>query len=162
MASTTWRFTSSCTSSRGIDVEEARSEPSVTATGGNVEDEPKFEFYRAIIPGLSNLFAAGADGDSALRDATALREAALLPLQDVQMHLPAKIGDYTDSWFTDNALQPNWLHLPVGYHGRASSVVVSGTPVARPRGQLQKNREDPWEGSSYGPCKLLDFELARA
>lgn len=46
----------------------------------------------------------------------------------------------------DNALQPNWLHLPVGYHGRASSVVVSGTPLARPRGQLQKNREDPWQG----------------
>ena len=46
----------------------------------------------------------------------------------------------------DNALQPNWLHLPVGYHGRASSVVLSGTPLARPRGQLQKNREDPWQG----------------
>ena len=59
----------------------------------------------------------------------------------------------------DNALQPNWLHLPVGYHGRASSVIVSGTPVARPRGQLQINREDPWEGSSYGPSKLLDYEL---
>lgn len=129
--------------------------------------------WRSTRQRLSNLFAAGADSDSALRDATALREKALLPLQDVQMHLPAKIGDYTDFYSSrehatnvgimfrgkDNALQPNWLHLPVGYHGRASSVVVSGTPVARPRGQLQKNREDPWEGSSYGPCKLLDFEL---
>ena len=51
-----------------------------------------------------------------------------------------------------SALQPNWLHLPVGYHGRASSVVLSGTPLARPRGQLQKNREDPWQGA---PVKSL-------
>lgn len=59
----------------------------------------------------------------------------------------------------DNALQPNWLHLPVGYHGRASSVVVSGREVRRPCGQLQANAEDPKQGSVYGPCKLLDFEL---
>jgi len=89
------------------------------------------------------------------------------------MHLPARIGDYTDFYASrehatnvgimfrgrDNALQPNWLHLPVGYHGRASSVVVSGTPFARPRGQLQVNRDNPAEGSTYGPCKLLDYEL---
>ena len=43
----------------------------------------------------------------------------------------------------DNALQPNWLHLPVGYHGRASTVVVSGTPIRRPHGQLQKDKDDP-------------------
>lgn len=52
----------------------------------------------------------------------------------------------------DNALQPNWLHLPVGYHGRASSVVPSGTPLARPRGQLQRNREDPWQGMMRRKC----------
>ena len=52
----------------------------------------------------------------------------------------------------DNALQPNWLHLPVGYHGRASSVVPSGTPLARPRGQLQRNREDPWQGIMCRKC----------
>lgn len=60
----------------------------------------------------------------------------------------------------DNALQPNWLHLPVGYHGRSSTVVLSGTPVVRPRGQLQIDREDPKKGSSYGDCKLLDFEVS--
>merc|ERR1719350_1728632 len=59
----------------------------------------------------------------------------------------------------DNALQPNWARLPVGYHGRASSVVVSGTPIVRPCGQLQIDNDDPWKGASYGPCKLLDFEL---
>jgi fumarylacetoacetase len=113
------------------------------------------------------------NGDDRLRRDSALCKAVLRPLQHVKMHLPAQIGDYTDFYASrehatnvgimfrgrDNALQPNWLHLPVGYHGRASSVVVSGTPIARPRGQLQINREDPSEGSSYGPCKLLDYEL---
>jgi fumarylacetoacetase len=64
------------------------------------------------------------------------------------MHLPAKIGDYTDFYSSknhaynvgciirgpNNAIQPNWLHLPVAYHGRASTVVISGTPIIRPRG----------------------------
>ena len=54
----------------------------------------------------------------------------------------------------DNALQPNWLHLPVGYHGRASSVVVSGTPVRRPLGQLP-TRDLP----TFGPSRRFDFEL---
>jgi len=88
----------------------------------------------------------------------------------VRMVLPAKIGDYTDFYSSryhatnvgimfrgkDNALQPNWLHLPVGYHGRASSVVPSGTPVTRPRGQLRPDLEKP---PVHGPCRLLDFEL---
>ena len=59
-------------------------------------------------------------------------------------------------------LLPNWLHLPVGYHGRASSVFVSGTDVRRPRGQLQKDREDPSQGSVFGACRLMDFELEMA
>lgn len=85
------------------------------------------------------------------------------------MHLPVHIGDYTDFYssiehatnvgtmFRDpkNALMPNWKHLPVGYHGRASSIVVSGTDIRRPKGQMKPNDEPP----IYGPCKLLDFEL---
>ena len=62
----------------------------------------------------------------------------------------------------DNALQPNWLHLPVGYHGRSSTVVISGTPVTRPCGQLQIDPADPMKGSTYGPCRLMDFELEMA
>jgi len=64
----------------------------------------------------------------------------------------------------DNALQPNWLHLPVGYHGRASSIFLSGSDAAvvRPSGQLQKNATEPKEGSTYGPCRLCDFELEMA
>lgn len=108
-----------------------------------------------------------------LRDNAALRERALVSMAEVRMHLPARIGDYTDFYSSrehatnvgimfrgkDNALQPNWLHLPVGYHGRASSVVVSGTDIRRPCGQLQKDPADPKQGSVYGPCRLMDFEL---
>ena len=85
------------------------------------------------------------------------------------MHLPAEIGDYTDFYSSrqhatnvgtmfrgpENALMPNWLHLPVGYHGRASSVVLSGTEVVRPKGQ-----QKPDDGAPvFGPSKLLDIEL---
>lgn len=90
--------------------------------------------------------------------------------ESAKMHLPAKIGDYTDFYSSihhatnvgimfrgkENALMPNWKYLPVGYHGRASSVVVSGTSIRRPRGQTL-----PVEGENpvYGPSKLMDFEL---
>jgi fumarylacetoacetase len=88
----------------------------------------------------------------------------------VQMVLPIQIGDYTDFYsskehatnvgimFRDpaNALLPNWLHLPVGYHGRASSIVVSGTDIKRPQGQtMPEGAEKP----IFGPSKQLDFEL---
>ena len=96
-----------------------------------------------------------------------------VPLSSVTMHLPARIGDYTDFYssrehatnvgimFRDptKALQPNWLHLPVGYHGRSSSVFLSGTDVVRPAGQLQADVNDESKGSVHAPCKTLDFEL---
>lgn len=111
--------------------------------------------------------------DETLSGDEALRKQAIVDMKKVQMHLPARIGDYTDFYSSrehatnvgimfrgkDNALQPNWLHLPVGYHGRASSVVVSGTDVRRPRGQVQKDRADPSQGSVYSACKILDYEL---
>lgn len=114
--------------------------------------------------------------EAELRDNADLRARALVPMAGVTMHMPAKIGDYTDFYSSrehatnvgtmfrgaDNALQPNWLHLPVGYHGRSSSVKLSGTPVRRPRGQLQIDREDPKKGSQFGACKLMDFELEMA
>ena len=84
-----------------------------------------------------------------LRDDQKLRDKSFVKRNECIMHLPARIGDYTDFYSSkehatnvgimfrgkDNALMPNWLHLPVGYHGRSSSVVVSGTPVRRPIGQ---------------------------
>ncbi|CAO1299602.1 unnamed protein product [Diamesa hyperborea] len=99
-----------------------------------------------------------------------LQKRALVEQSDAVMHLPAQIGDYTDFYSSihhatnvgvmfrgkENALMPNWKHLPVGYHGRASSVVVSGTPIRRPYGQtLPVDGADP----AFGPCRLFDFEL---
>ncbi|EFN79406.1 fumarylacetoacetase isoform X1 [Harpegnathos saltator] len=99
-----------------------------------------------------------------------IRSKVLVAQKDATMHVPAKIGDYTDFYSSinhatnvgtmfrskENALMPNWKYLPVGYHGRASSVVISGTPIRRPRGQTL-----PVEGAApvFGPCRLMDFEL---
>ncbi len=107
---------------------------------------------------------------SDLRDQTALRERALLPMSEVEMLLPVDVGDYTDFYSSrehatnvgimlrgaDNALMPNWLHLPVAYHGRASSLVVSGTDIRRPTGQT---KADDAPAPTFGPSKNLDFEL---
>ena len=100
-------------------------------------------------------------------------EQVLFDANKVEMCMPVKVGDYTDFYSSrdhatnvgtmfrdpDNALLPNWLHIPVGYHGRASSIIPSGQPIKRPKGQ-QKPNED--EGPVFGPCKLLDFELEMA
>lgn len=97
----------------------------------------------------------------------------LVPIHEAKMHLPIQIGDYTDFYssidhatnmgkmFRDpaNALLPNWKHIPVGYHGRASSIVVSGTSFHRPKGQMKApDAEIP----NFGPTRLLDFELETA
>lgn len=99
----------------------------------------------------------------------AVRQRAVHRLDEVDLLLPACIGDYTDFYSSrehatnvgtmfrgaDNALMPNWLHLPVAYHGRASSVVVSGHPVVRPSGQTK-----PADGPPvFGPTKELDIEV---
>jgi fumarylacetoacetase len=116
-----------------------------------------------------------------LRDDEKTKKKVLHNLKDVQMHLPVEIGDYTDfyssmeharnvgSMFRDpaNALLPNWKHLPVGYHGRASSIVVSGTDFHRPKGQMKLTPSTPppqgeAEQPVFGPTKQLDFELETA
>jgi fumarylacetoacetase len=108
--------------------------------------------------------------DPELRDNEKLRKRALVPMADVKLHMPIAVSGYTDFYSSkehatnvgvmfrgkDNALQPNWLHMPIGYNGRASTVVVSGTKVRRPRGQLKPPTADV---PSFGPCKRLDFEL---
>jgi fumarylacetoacetase len=105
-----------------------------------------------------------------LRDDSELRARALVPMADVKLHLPIQVAGYTDFYSSkehatnvgvmfrgkDNALQPNWLYMPIGYNGRASTVVVSGTKVRRPRGQL---KPPSVEVPSFGPCRRLDFEL---
>jgi len=112
-------------------------------------------------------------GTPTLRDDARLREKVFHAQKDVVMKLPARIGNYTDFYSSyhhahnvgtmlrgpENALMPNWKWLPVAYHGRASSVVVSGTEVRRPQGQIK-----PPEASApaFGPTKSLDYELEMA
>jgi len=99
--------------------------------------------WREVRETLIGLLSAD---EGTLRDDRALRDRVLVPADEYEMLLPARIGDYTDFYSSrehatnvgtmfrgaENALMPNWLHLPVAYHGRASSVVVSGTPIRRP------------------------------
>ncbi|MFN8275333.1 MAG: fumarylacetoacetase [Flavobacteriaceae bacterium] len=108
-----------------------------------------------------------------LRDNKAHRDVVVCPVNEVEMQLPVLIGDYTDFYsskehatnvgmmFRDpaNALLPNWLHIPVGYHGRSSTIVPSGIPVHRPMGQTLPNGEST---PVFGPSRSIDFELEMA
>jgi fumarylacetoacetase len=108
--------------------------------------------------------------EPALRDNADLRARALVLQRDVELLLPVEIGDYTDFYSSrehatnvgtmlrgpDQALMPNWLHLPVAYHGRASSIILSGTDVRRPCGQFRPANA---VALVFGPTRSLDFEL---
>jgi len=110
------------------------------------------------------------DDTPTLRDNAALRARALTPRADARLHRPLAVAGFTDFYsskehasnvgamFRDksNPLLPNWLHIPIGYNGRASTVVVSGTPIRRPHGQLKSPEA---EAPSFAPCRKLDFEL---
>ena len=117
---------------------------------------------------LIQLFAVD---NEELQHKTNLHPIVLYDQSDVTMILPIRVGNYTDFYsskehatnvgamFRDpnNALLPNWRHLPVAYHGRASSIVVSGTPLVRPLGQFKKSKDD--EAPIFGPTLALDYEL---
>jgi fumarylacetoacetase len=123
--------------------------------------------WRKLRGRLSSLFE---EHNTILNDNDSIRKEALLPAASVEMLLPVEVGDYTDFYssieharnvgimFRDpaNALLPNWKHLPVGYHGRSSSIVVSGTPIHRPKGQI---KPDGAAAPEFGPTRQLDFEL---
>jgi fumarylacetoacetase len=116
--------------------------------------------WRAMRRRLSDLLAAGSE-DTGL---------PLVAQSEAEMHLPMRIGGFTDFYASrehatnvgtmfrgaENALMPNWLHVPIGYNGRASTVVVSGTPITRPLGQL-KGPDDP--APRLGPSAKLDIEV---
>ncbi|HEY7425047.1 MAG TPA: fumarylacetoacetase [Gemmataceae bacterium] len=126
--------------------------------------------WREVRARVSRLLSAD---EPALRDNAEQLARVLVPRAEVEMLLPADIGDYTDFYSSrehatnvgsmfrgpDKALQPNWLHLPVAYHGRASSVIVSGTDVRRPCGQ---SKPDGAAAPVFGPSRSLDFELEMA
>jgi len=124
------------------------------------------EYWSALRARLSELLAADHADAAANRKAI---EPALLRMADVEMMLPVVIGDYTDFYASvyhasnvgkmfrpDNPLLPNYKHIPVGYHGRASSIVVSGTGVKRPHGQT---RADDAPAPTFAPTRMLDYEL---
>jgi fumarylacetoacetase len=105
-----------------------------------------------------------------LRDNENLRDRCFHLMADVEMVLPVNIGDYTDFYSSrehasnvgemfrgkENALMPNWLHIPIAYHGRSSSIIISGKDVRRPKGQT---RPDPNAAPVFGASKQMDFEL---
>lgn len=107
-----------------------------------------------------------------LRDDRSARSKAVLPASELRISRPFDPPNYTDFYASvhhastvgamfrpDNPLLPNYKHVPIGYHGRASSIAVSGTDVRRPRGQQSPPDDNPAAGPSFGPCKLLDYEL---
>lgn len=108
-----------------------------------------------------------------LKDNNEHRSIVIFNIKDIEMLLPVQIGDYTDFYSSkehatnvgkmfrdpENALLPNWLHIPVGYHGRSSTIVPSGIPVHRPMGQILPNGES---SPVFGPSSLVDFELETA
>ncbi|MDT0683203.1 fumarylacetoacetase [Roseicyclus sp. F158] len=124
-------------------------------------DGPKA--WAAFRARLTELLAEGSDARKAV-------EPLLVPMAEARMHLPFTVAEYTDFYASrhhatnvgtmfrgaDNALPPNWLHIPIGYNGRASTVVVSGTDVRRPVGQTKAKEAD---APSFGPCRRLDIEL---
>jgi fumarylacetoacetase len=129
-------------------------------------DEPSL-----LEPVLNALMAAGVTMQVKERIRELLRggvEQHLLPMDGAEMLLPMRVGDYTDFYASvhhatnvgslfrpDNPLLPNYKWVPIGYHGRASSIVVSGTPVRRPNGQTREGENPP----SFGPSKRLDYEM---
>lgn len=126
--------------------------------------------WRAVRNRLAEVFELGNDQ---MKSNPEHLEVVLHPVTEIQMLLPVFTQDYTDFYSSrehaenvgtmfrgkENALMPNWLHLPVGYHGRSSSIIVSGESIRRPKGQTMPDGADK---PVFGPSKLLDFELEMA
>jgi len=123
--------------------------------------------WQGVREALSDLFNIE---NQLLREYTETTEEILHLAKDVEMLMPVRVGDYTDFYssqkhasnlgtmFRDAAhsLNPNWKHMPVGYHGRTSSIVISGTPIHRPKGQT---KAESASSPAFGPTSQLDFEL---
>lgn len=161
-----------------LDLSILEAEGLLSLTGGPYFDQPTLNAF--IDSGRGNWTKArstiqtllSADIDT-LRDNKDLQAKALFKQADVTMHLPVHVPGFTDFYsskehatnvgtmFRDpkNALLANWTEMPVGYNGRASTVIVGGTDVIRPSGQLKPN---PDERPIFSPCKRLDFELETA
>ncbi len=143
---------------------------------GGVFHGPAINTFMALGPAawdatrarLTDLLVDG--GVTALKDDAALRARVLIPMAEATLHLPFQVAEFTDFYAgrhhasnvgtmlrgAENALPPNWFHIPIGYNGRASTVVVSGTPIRRPLGQMKPAAADK---PLFGPSRRLDIEL---
>lgn len=129
--------------------------------------------HRGVRQYLQEILAEGTSFPGVLKDDERLRAQCFYQLTEVTNHLPLRIGDYTDFYVGmhhavnvgrmfaghGSALQPNYKHFPVGYHGRASSVVVSGTPIRRPWGQILEEPAAASKVPILAPSRRLDFEV---
>lgn len=129
--------------------------------------------HRTVREYLQQVFTLDGPYPDILEKRPELQKQVIYNIKEVRNHVPMQIRDYTDFFCglnhsyncgvifrgKENALQPNYFHLPVGYHGRASSIVVSGTPIRRPRGQTLADPKATVKKPVYGPTKKLDFEL---
>ena len=161
-----------------LDLSVLEAEGLLSLDGGSYFNQPTLNAF--IDSGRDNWTKARttiqtllSNASDTLRDNTDLQKKALFKQADVTMHLPVQVPGFTDFYsskehatnvgtmFRDpnNALLPNWTEMPVGYNGRASTVIVSGTDVIRPSGQLKPNAD---ERPIFSPCKRLDFELETA
>ncbi|POF90752.1 fumarylacetoacetase [Pseudomonas putida] len=164
----------------GVAIGDSILDLQAVLAAGLFEGEAKTAVEATVDATLNAYFALGRSARVALRERLlellgehsehqAALQAALYLASDCQMHLPAKVGDYTDFYVgiehaknvgklfrPDNPLLPNYKYVPIGYHGRASTLRPSGTDVRRPKGQtLPAGQTEP----SFGPCARLDFEL---
>lgn len=134
---------------------------------------PLLKLGKTATRNLRNRISELLRADSADLKNHAQRHEILLPVNELEMHMPVDVGDYTDFYSSEqhatnvgtmfrdpeNALLPNWKHIPVGYHGRSSSIVLSGQAIHRPKGQT---KADDADAPTFGPSRLLDFELEMA
>ncbi|MEO0484214.1 MAG: fumarylacetoacetase [Planctomycetota bacterium] len=163
------------------DLIDDEGEDAAHVHGGELDDEvtialsmDSLNFFQSLGPAAwkharSRISALLSADNDELQGNAELRAEAIVPMADAELYLPCEIGDYTDFYASvhhatnvgtmfrpDNPLLPNYKHIPVGYHGRASSVQVSGEPVRRPMGQtVAADSETP----TFGPCRLLDYEF---
>jgi fumarylacetoacetase len=155
----------------GVYSVEAQSPRVGVRLGDTVVDAERLTGRRELgRPSLNPFMALGPSAWREVREQVAERveDAESVPLSEVTMHLPFEVADYVDFYCSEqhatnvgrifrpdgDALTPNWKHLPIGYHGRAGTVVVSGTEVRRPSGQRPESGGSP----SYGPSRRLDIE----
>ncbi|KAF4119420.1 fumarylacetoacetase [Geosmithia morbida] len=130
-------------------------------------------FHRLTRTYLLDILRSDTQYPALLRDNPKLKTVAMVAFSDLRNHMPMAVGDYTDFYAStnhaynvgvlfrgpSNALQPNYKHLPVAYHGRASSVVVSGTSIRRPWGQTLRDPKAEIKEPILGPCQKMDIEL---